>query len=78
VRVSLAQTGRWLRGLGRLDGGLSAPDPTQADIADLLEDSPSGFGRLTDVRHAGLLSETPPRWDRPSMPLGSHPPVWPD
>jgi hypothetical protein len=23
------------------------------------------------------LSETPPRWDRPSVPLGHHEPVWP-
>lgn len=78
VRVSLAQTGHWLRGLGRIEGGFSAPDPSQADVADLLEDSHSGFGRLTAVRHAGLLSQTPPRWERPSMPLGSHQPVWPD
>jgi len=78
VRVSLAQTGRWLRGLGRIEGGFSAPDPGQAEIADLLEDSESGFGRLTAVRHAGLLSETPPRWERPSMPLGSHKAVWED
>jgi len=24
------------------------------------------------------LSETPPRWDRPTAPLGGHPPVWPE
>jgi hypothetical protein len=23
------------------------------------------------------LSETPPHWARPSVPLGSHEPVWP-
>lgn len=78
VRVSLAQTGRWLRGLGRIEGGFSAPDPSQEDVADLLEESASGFGRLTAVRHAGLLSHTPPRWALPSMPLGSHKPVWED
>ncbi|RKQ73856.1 CoA transferase [Oceanibaculum indicum] len=76
VRVSLAQTGHWLRGLGRIKDGFSAPDPSQEDVADLLEESQSGFGRLSAVRHAGLLSETPPVWERPSMPLGSHEPVW--
>ena len=41
-------------------------------------EAPSGFGRLTAVRHAAVMSETPPRWDRPSVPLGTHPPAWPD
>ena len=37
VRVSLAQTGEFLTRLGRLEGGLSVPDQTPADIGDLLE-----------------------------------------
>ncbi|MGI9385675.1 MAG: CoA transferase, partial [Methyloligellaceae bacterium] len=73
---SLAQTGRWLQGLGRLPDGLACPDPTFDDVSDLLEESPSGFGTLTAVRHAGRLSETPSYWERPSMPLGSHAPAW--
>ena len=77
VRVSLARTGRWLRDLGRVEDGFAAPDPEFADVADRLEETPSGFGPLTAVRHAARLSETPPRWARPSMPLGTHPPVWP-
>jgi crotonobetainyl-CoA:carnitine CoA-transferase CaiB-like acyl-CoA transferase len=76
VRVSLAQTGRWIAGLGRLDG-LGCPDPKFDDVRDLLEDSDSGFGRLTAVRHAGQLSQTPPRWERPAVPLGTHAPAWP-
>jgi len=75
VRVSLAQTGHWLRSLGRVDG-LAHPDPGLAEVRDRLEESDSGFGRLTAVRHAANMSETPPRWARPSMPLGSHPPSW--
>ncbi|HJQ57900.1 MAG TPA: CoA transferase [Vineibacter sp.] len=77
VRVSLAQTGRWISGMGRLDGGLSAADPKLDDVRDLLEETDSGFGRLSAVRHAGQLSETPPRWTRPSVPLGTHMPIWP-
>ncbi len=76
VRVSLAQTGRWITRLGRLDG-LRCPDPRLGDVRDLLEESDSGFGRLTAVRHAGQLSETPPHWHRPAVPLGTHAPVWP-
>ncbi|MCG8558804.1 MAG: CoA transferase [Hyphomicrobiales bacterium] len=76
ARVSLAQTGRWLQGLGRLADGLACPDPSFETVGDLLEESPSGFGALTAVRHAGRLSETPPHWEHPSMPLGSHEPRW--
>ena len=75
VRCSLAQTGYWLRSLGRIDG-TACPDPRSADVRDLLEELPSGFGRLTTVRHAASMSETPPRWARQSVPLGTHPPVW--
>jgi hypothetical protein len=76
VQLSLARTGLWLRGLGRIDG-TRAYDPQLADIRDCLEDSESGFGRLTAVRHAADMSETQPYWARPSVPLGTHPPVWP-
>jgi crotonobetainyl-CoA:carnitine CoA-transferase CaiB-like acyl-CoA transferase len=77
VRVSLAQTGHWLAGLGRLQGGLSAVDPKFEDVQDRLETSDSGFGPLTAVRHAADLSETPVHWSRPSVPLGTHRPEWP-
>jgi crotonobetainyl-CoA:carnitine CoA-transferase CaiB-like acyl-CoA transferase len=76
VRVSLAQTGHWIRGLGRVDG-LGHPDPGFDAVRDRLEESASGFGRLTTVRHAAAMSETPPRWARPSVPLGTHAPEWP-
>ena len=74
VRVSLAQTGHWLRHLGRLAHGF---DVTPAPFDDLLEASDSGFGRLVAVKHAAQFSQTPALWSRPSMPPGSHPPIWP-
>lgn len=77
VRVSLAQAGHWVRGLGRVANGLACPDPDFEAVRDRLEDSASGFGRLTAVRHAARLSETPARWTRPSVPLGTHAPAWP-
>ncbi len=77
VRASLAQTGFWLRRLGRIDG-LACPDPGFEDVRDRLDDSASGFGRLTAVRHAAVMTETPPCWVRPSVPLGTHQPAWPD
>jgi crotonobetainyl-CoA:carnitine CoA-transferase CaiB-like acyl-CoA transferase len=78
VRVSLAQTGKWLRQLGRIEDGLSCNEISSDDLQDLLEDNDSGFGRLTAIRHAAQLSETPARWVRPSMPLGADPAAWPE
>jgi hypothetical protein len=76
VRLSLAQTGYWVRSLGRIDGA-HCPDPGFDDVRDYLEETFSGFGRLTAVRHAAEMSETPPSWARPSVPLGADAPVWP-
>ena len=76
VRVSLAQTGHWLRQLGRIDGA-TCPDPKFGEVTDCLEETASGFGRLTAVRHAALMSGTAPRWARPSVPLGTQAPAWP-
>ena len=77
VQVSLAGTARWLRGLGRVAGGLDVPRATSVP-AQYLVSEPSGFGRLVGVRHAGELAETPPLWRLPSMPPGTHQPVWAD
>jgi len=74
VRVSLARTALWVRGLGRVPNGLACPMPP---IDNLLYTEPSGFGMLEAVRHSAQLSDTPARWTRPSMPPGTHPPVWP-
>jgi len=77
VRVSLAQTGRWLWNLGRLADGFKIPDLPGDAVAPFMADLPSGFGALHAVRPSAVLSKTPAFWARPSMPLGSHPPQWP-
>ena len=79
VRLSLARTGRWIDGLGRVDGpdARGLPTPGLADVADLTTESDTPFGRLTHLAPVVGLSETPPRWERPAAPLASHPPVWP-
>ncbi|MGV7214555.1 CoA transferase [Bradyrhizobium sp. UFLA05-112] len=78
VRVSLAQTGRWLWNLGRLADGLKTPDlPGAAVHPAFIKAMPSGFGTLKAVSHSAMLSKTPADWLRPAMPLGSHTPEWP-
>jgi crotonobetainyl-CoA:carnitine CoA-transferase CaiB-like acyl-CoA transferase len=78
VQLSLARTAQWLRSLGRVENGFGCPDPSLDDVRDLMEESPSGFGRLQAVRHPAALSQTPARWARPSVALGTDPPTWLD
>jgi hypothetical protein len=39
--------------------------------------SDTPVGRLGHLAPVVRLSETPPRWARPSVPLGYNEPVWP-
>jgi crotonobetainyl-CoA:carnitine CoA-transferase CaiB-like acyl-CoA transferase len=77
VRVSLAQTGRWLWNLGRVADGFATADLKDDAVAPFMEEGPSGFGALRAVAHSAVLSRTPAYWARPAKPLGSHPPQWP-
>jgi crotonobetainyl-CoA:carnitine CoA-transferase CaiB-like acyl-CoA transferase len=77
VRVSLAQTGRWLWNLGRIADGFKTVDMKGDAVSPFLEEASSGFGALRSVRHSAALSRTPAFWARQAMPLGSHPPQWP-
>ena len=77
VRVSLAQTGRWLWNLGRVADGLATEDLKADAIIPFAEEPASGFGPLRSVSHSAGLSKTPAFWARPAMPLGSHAPQWP-
>ncbi len=74
VRVSLAQTGHWLRSLGRVENGLGGPI---AEFDGYQETTETGWGRLVATRPAAQFAQTPPMNLRPSMPPGSHPPHWP-
>jgi crotonobetainyl-CoA:carnitine CoA-transferase CaiB-like acyl-CoA transferase len=77
VRVSLAQTGRWLWNLGRVADGFKTEDLKADAVKSFVEEVPSGFGPLLSVSHSAVLSKTPAFWARPAMPLGSHRPQWP-
>jgi crotonobetainyl-CoA:carnitine CoA-transferase CaiB-like acyl-CoA transferase len=80
VRISLAQTGRWLVGRGQVPEADLEDVPkefTSEELArwSMTTDTPAG--RLHHLAPVLRLSETPPRWARPSVPLGYHEPVWP-
>ena len=76
VRLSLAQTGRWLQTMGTLEDGQQAPEVGAADLADCLEEMDSPFGRVRAVAPAERLELTPAFHARPPVPIGSDAPVW--
>jgi crotonobetainyl-CoA:carnitine CoA-transferase CaiB-like acyl-CoA transferase len=80
VRISLAQVGRWLVGRGQVPEARLNDVPmefTPAEIERWSMTSDTPMGRLGHLAPVVRLSETPPRWARPSVPLGYHEPAWP-
>jgi hypothetical protein len=80
VRISLAQTGKWLVDQGevpeaQLKGIEAEFYPAEIERWSIESDTP--VGRLRHLGPTVRLSETPPYWARPSVPLGYHEPVWP-
>ncbi|MGI9335550.1 MAG: CoA transferase [Gammaproteobacteria bacterium] len=76
VQVSLARTAEWLYSLGRVEQGMSTAQMNADAVLDLLEDSDSDFGRLSAVRPAAQLSETPCAYTRPGVRPGRDAPAW--
>ena len=66
VQVSLARTGWWLDDLGRVPGGFDHPDPTAADVAELLVSSSSTTGPTRHAPPPGQLDASPGRWVLPA------------
>ena len=80
VRISLAQVGRWLVERGQVPEAELKNVPkefTAEELARWMMTSDTPVGQLQHLAPVVRLSETPPRWDRPTVPLGYHQPVWP-
>ncbi len=80
VRISLAQVGRWLVERGQVpEAQLQNLEKefTPAEIERWTMVSNTPVGRLRHLAPVVRFSETPARWDRPTVPLGHHQPVWP-
>jgi hypothetical protein len=80
VRISLAQVGKWIVDRGEVPAAALTnipPEftPEELDRWSMTTETPSG--QLRHLKPTVQLSETPPYWSRPSVPLGYHPPVWP-
>jgi crotonobetainyl-CoA:carnitine CoA-transferase CaiB-like acyl-CoA transferase len=75
VRASLCQSGMWFQRLGPTCDPDRATGPGNTD--ELTIENDTAWGKLRYLAPSVELSETPPRWVRPPVPLGTHPPVWP-
>lgn len=76
VRVSLAQTGRWLQSFGTVPDGWQAPDVTLDDVRDCLATVDSEFGRVLGVQPAEELDGTPAYFALPPARVGAHDAAW--
>lgn len=80
VRISLAQVGRWLVERGQVPAAELKNVPKEFTREELERWSITSNTPLGRLRHLGPvvhLSETLPRWARPTVPLGYNEPVWP-
>ena len=80
VRASLAQTGRWLVNRGQVAESAmeSVPEDFGAEeVARWSTTSDTPHGRLSHLGPVAQMSETAAHWERPTVPLGHHEPVWP-
>ncbi|WP_158746898.1 CoA transferase [Acidisphaera sp. L21] len=77
VRLSLAGAGQWIKSLGAADPAQGVAELPAEELQSYLMQSPSPSGQLTHLAPVVQMSATPPRWDRPAVPLGTHEPAWP-
>jgi crotonobetainyl-CoA:carnitine CoA-transferase CaiB-like acyl-CoA transferase len=80
VRVSLARTGKWIVDRGLLDAAVIANVPKELgeeEIVRITAQTQSSLGVIRHLSPVAHLSETPPRWARPPVPLGHDAPEWP-
>ncbi|MBV9825794.1 MAG: CoA transferase [Alphaproteobacteria bacterium] len=80
VRISLAQAGKWLVDRGEVPESQLQDIPaefTPQELEAWSMESNTPAGKLRHLAPTLQLSETQPRWARPSVPLGYHDPVWP-
>ena len=80
MRISLAQVGRWLVQRGEVPAAELtnvAKEFTPEELERWKITSNTPVGRLQHLGPVVRMSETPTYWDKPTVPLGYHQPVWP-
>jgi hypothetical protein len=81
VRVALARVGQWIADRGLLPQDVVeaiAPELPEEELQALMGEMETPAGRIRYLRPVVQLSQTPPYWSRPPVPLGTHAPAWPE
>ena len=68
VRVALARTRHWLEKLGRIKNGFAPTAPSNDEVADLMTEIDSDYGKLLAVKYPAQLSLTPVPENRAPTP----------
>ncbi|MCX6503529.1 MAG: CoA transferase, partial [Microbacterium sp.] len=79
IELSLAQTGRYLNDLPRVDAAAAAgraPELPKARLDELLVERDTPYGMLKYLKPAARLSATPARWELPTVPVDNDRPQW--
>lgn len=76
VRVSLCQSGMFIYRQGKTEFDRPDMDLTEAELDGLRIQSRMASGPLRHLGPILTLSDTPPRWDRPTPVLGGDAPEW--
>jgi crotonobetainyl-CoA:carnitine CoA-transferase CaiB-like acyl-CoA transferase len=74
VKVSLSQTSMWYYRAGHHLDRTTATG--LGDVTPFLETHPTDYGTMTHLRPPLRMSDTMPRWEQPTAPLGTHGPAW--
>jgi crotonobetainyl-CoA:carnitine CoA-transferase CaiB-like acyl-CoA transferase len=80
VRISLARTGQWIGDRGLIESSAITAVPAELppeEIARFSSETPSPHGLVRHLSPVARMSETPPRWSRPPVPLGHDALAWP-
>lgn len=76
VRASLCQSGMFIQRQPRVDFTDAGMDVSPADLAEVMCETDTPYGRMKHLGPVLRMAETQPHWDLPSVPLGSHKPAW--
>jgi crotonobetainyl-CoA:carnitine CoA-transferase CaiB-like acyl-CoA transferase len=81
VRVALARVGKWIADRGTLPEEAFRKTPAEVppeELQPLMGEMNAAGSRIRYLRPVLQLSQTPPYWSRPPVPLGTHAPAWPE
>ncbi len=76
VQVSLCQSGMYIYRQGQCPRGDATTDLSEAELDDLRLETETGHGTIRHLGPVLKLSETPPKWSRPTPVLGGDAPRW--